>query len=142
MTRQENGDVLYAVYGTLRNGHGNNRLLQKSTVEFLGTLQTPPNYTMVGRGAGFPYVGENGSTAITIEIFRTNDEEVIRRVNGLEGYSGVRNHSSNWYDTCDVDTPWGTANMFINNESVEGAPERAIIHTGDFNNQILEEANV
>lgn len=134
MTRQEDGSVLYAVYGTLREGWSNHGYYLKGKSEFLGELKTDPSYTMVGKGAGFPFVAQGGDTSITVEIYRVNDESVIRGVNGLEGYKYERGDSRNWYDTCDVETPWGKANMFINNSAFTGDPKR-IITTGDWNNQ-------
>ena len=42
------------VYGTLKRGHGNHRLLESST--FLGKAQTTGKWTMVGTGMPFPYL--------------------------------------------------------------------------------------
>lgn len=134
MTRQEDNSVLYAVYGTLRNGHGNNRLLQAEGVEFLGEMKTEPKFTMYGLG-GFPGVAENGETALTVEIFKVTNEEVIRRVNSLEGYSGVRGSSANWYDTCELQTEWGVANMFTMNGIADRGRGSNIISSGDWNNR-------
>lgn len=133
MTRHENGDVLYAVYGTLRKGWGNHRLLDNDRTEFLGEIRTAPMFTLYGKGRGVPYVAENGTTAVTVEVYRTRDERVIRNVNGLEGYSGVRGDNNGWgYDTCDIETEWGLANMFVINR--EGNPA-SVIETGDFKKQ-------
>ena len=133
MTRQEDGSVLFAVYGTLRRGHANHSHCLKGVSEFLGELKTEPNYKMVGKGRGFPFVAEGGSTPITVEIYRVKDEAVVKRVNGLEGYSGIRGSANNWYDTCDIETPWGKANMFINNQYSNATT--GLIETGDWNNQ-------
>lgn len=130
MTRQEDNSVLYAVYGTLRNGYGNNRLLQAEGVEFLGEIKTEPKFTMYSLG-GFPGVAEKGNTQLTVEIFKVTNEEVIRRVNNLEGYTGTRNNPSNWYDTCELQTEWGVANMFtMNNLSDRGTN---VVESGDWN---------
>jgi gamma-glutamylcyclotransferase (GGCT)/AIG2-like uncharacterized protein YtfP len=134
MTKQEDGSVLYAVYGTLRKGHGNYRWCLQGKSEFLGEIKTPAQFTMVGKGAGFPYVLPLGDTPIVVEIYRVTDKQVIQSINSLEGYTGQRGHSSNWYNTCDVDTPWGLANMFIN-ESIKNPDPSRIIETGDWNNQ-------
>lgn len=131
MTRQEDGSVLYAVYGTLRQGYGNNRLLRQPGVEYLGQHITEPKFTMFGKNAWFPYVAPNGQTPIVTEIYRVTDQEVVENVNGLEGYSGIRDSSRNWYNTCDVETEWGTANMFIMEKST-GYDEKSIITTGDW----------
>jgi len=135
MTRQSDGSVLYAVYGTLRRGHGNhNYYLSGDKAEYLGTMQTDGSYTMFSMG-GFPGVARGGTTPITVEIYRVTDESVMRRVNGLEGYSGVRGSDANWYDTTDIQTEWGLANMFTQ-DSLLGNPRYAArrIESGDWNN--------
>lgn len=130
MTRLEDNSVLYCTYGTLRKGYGNYAgiLENREGVEYLGTMKTDPNYTMVSLG-GFPAVKEHGNTSITVDVFKVTDENVIRRVNGLEGYSGKRGDSRNWYDTCEVNTQWGVANMFTMNNTTG----RSIVETGDWN---------
>lgn len=137
MTRQEDKSVLYAVYGTLRAGWGNNRILCKEDgstrhgVEYLGIMKTDPLYTMYGKNAGFPVVAINGKTAITVEIYRVTDENIIKRVNGLEGYTGRRDDPQNWYNTTEVKTKWGIANMFCM-EGRSGSRDN-IIESGDWN---------
>ncbi|HEY1020776.1 MAG TPA: gamma-glutamylcyclotransferase [Flavisolibacter sp.] len=136
MTRQQDGTVLFAVYGTLRHGWGNNRILcmpggkPNGGVEYMGIMKTEPRFNMYSLG-GFPGVAEGGNTAIVIEVFKVSDESIIDSVNNLEGYSGMRGHRSNWYDTVEVQTPWGTANMFTMNKLNEGG--RAIVASGDWN---------
>lgn len=133
MTVQKDGSVLYAVYGTLRKGWGNNRLLQNDGVEFLGSTNTDPSYTMYHLG-GFPGVAENGETRIAIEVYRVTNPAVVRNVNALEGYSGTRGSDRNWYDTCEVKTEWGMANMFTMNELNDRQTARKIT-SGDWANQ-------
>lgn len=133
MNRQQDGSVLYAVYGTLRPGFGNNVLFRNEHSEHLGTIQTPPIFTMYSLG-GFPGVAETGDTAITIDVYRVTDDSVVRMVNGLEGYTGKRNDPMNWYDTCDVETPWGVANMFTMNGLRDGS-RHSIVESGDWKNR-------
>ena len=130
MTRQEDGSVLYAVYGTLRKDCGNHHVIEGEGSEFLGELQTEPKFSMYSLG-GFPGVAEDGETAITVEIFKVTNEAIIRRVNGLEGYSGTRGSERNWYDTCEIETPWGKANMFTMNK-LNGRGKHGIIESGDW----------
>lgn len=70
------------VYGTLRRGQPNHQLLEKS--EYIGSLKTPPKYTMLDLGA-FPGVIEGGTTAIHGEVFEV-DELTLRRLDMLEGH--------------------------------------------------------
>lgn len=112
--------IRFFVYGTLKSGHGNNRRLQNA--KKLGEHTTEPNYTMYGLG-GFPAVSPGGQTAITGEVYETDDENVINGVNALEGYTGTKDHPNNWYDTETIDTPYGSAEMFI----FKTAPTRASV---------------
>ncbi len=89
----------YIFYGTLKSNHGNNYLLQDDGVEFLGKVVTPPNYTLFD--GGYPIVERGGNTAITGELYRVTNKDVVENLNRLEGYSGVPGSDKNWYD---VDT--------------------------------------
>jgi gamma-glutamylcyclotransferase (GGCT)/AIG2-like uncharacterized protein YtfP len=137
MNKTEKGTVLYAVYGTLRQNNGNHRCIEGAT--YLGKHVTEPNFIMYGRGKSFPIVvpkkehSELPASAITIEVYETDNPEIIDDVNSLEGYTGIRNNPHNWYDTVDVATPWGTANMFVMH-NYEGSPH-SIIETGDWDNR-------
>lgn len=102
----------FLVYGTLKQGHGNNRLLQAPGVEFVGKVETEPKYTLFD--GGFPVVERGGNTSIKGELFKVTNPEVVSRVNALEGYSGQRGSEHNWYDTDEVVLPNGiVADMFV-----------------------------
>jgi gamma-glutamylcyclotransferase (GGCT)/AIG2-like uncharacterized protein YtfP len=132
MTNKEG--TLVCVYGTLRKGFGNHGYLDNEHSELLGSMKTPAAYTMYSlAGGGFPGVAEGGDTEIQIEVYRVNDENVLRRIYRLEGYSGVRGSERNWYDTCDVETPWGTGNMFTMND-LRGTNTK-VIESGDWANK-------
>src|SRR5687768_13262362 len=103
---QEPQGSLYAVYGTLRQGFGNNRLLQNEHSQYLGTQTKKFPFRMVSMG-GFPgmiYTPGKENT-ITIEVFRVTSPTVERRLDMLEGYPG-------WYDKQTVETEWGTAFIY------------------------------
>jgi gamma-glutamylcyclotransferase (GGCT)/AIG2-like uncharacterized protein YtfP len=100
---------LIAVYGTLKAGYHNHSLLKKA--EFVGDFVTQPQYTMYSFG-GFPAVGTHGNTPITTEIYRVTNEQ-LGKVYSLEGYTGNRGDADNWYDTVEIDTPFGNAEMFV-----------------------------
>lgn len=71
------------VYGTLKSGYGNNRLLQEQ--EFLGETRTRyPVFDMSG-GGGIPFVHPEGSSHIRGELYEV-DEACLDRVDGLEGH--------------------------------------------------------
>lgn len=116
---------LIAVYGTLREGCGNHRVMGDS--QLLGVTKTPANFTLFDNG-GFPFVHPSGNTAVTIEIYNVTNENTLRGIYGLEGYTGVRGHARNWYNTVDVQTQWGVAEMFVCRE----IPNLPIIQSGDW----------
>lgn len=125
--------VLFFVYGTLLSGCGNNVLLAKPNVKFLGEHITEPKYTMVSCG-GFPAVHCQGNTPIKGELYETSDPRVIDRVYSLEGYSGIPNKDggdNHFYDVEFIDTPKGTASMFV----FRGRVSDNIIQSGSWKNR-------
>jgi gamma-glutamylcyclotransferase (GGCT)/AIG2-like uncharacterized protein YtfP len=123
--------VLFCVYGTLKRGYGNyNGLLNRDDVEFLGTFETEPRFTMVSWG-GFPAVHCEGDTSIKCEIFATSNRSVINSVNRLEGYTGTPDKEGgkhNWYDVEPIETPYGTALMFVH----RGPVTKRIVKDGNW----------
>lgn len=101
--------VKIAVYGTLKEGYGNHHYI--AGAKYLGDCVTEPEYNMHSMG-GFPGVTKGGTTPITIEVYEVEDEEMLRDIYSLEGYTGRRDADANWYDTTLVDTPYGEAEMF------------------------------
>lgn len=99
----------FAVYGTLKEGHGNHRCLNGATK--LGSFRTPANFTMYTNGY-YPAVTVGGNTSILCEVYETDDQNVIDRVNALEGFRGKGN-PNNHYDTETIETPFGAADMFV-----------------------------
>ena len=89
------------VYGTLKAGFGNHRLL--TNAKFLGDAKTPANYTMYSTG-GFPAVIKQGDTVITGEIYEVTDEE-FKRLDSLEGYPSMYTREQIELQDSD-ETPW------------------------------------
>ena len=109
---------LLAVYGTLKQGFGNNRLLQTS--KLLGE-QNISGFKMYSLG-GYPAINIAEDSDIKIEVYEINDPTVLNRVYSLEGYTGKRNDPSNWYDTTEVKTKWGAAEIFYFKDKLENRP--------------------
>jgi gamma-glutamylcyclotransferase (GGCT)/AIG2-like uncharacterized protein YtfP len=69
------------VYGTLKQGHGNHRLLRES--KLLGECNTPPAFEMINMGA-FPGA-VRGKEELQGEVYEV-DEHTMERLDMLEGY--------------------------------------------------------
>lgn len=76
-----------AVYGSLRKGFGNNRLL--SSAEFLGDGATIDHFTMHSLG-GFPCIVEDGNCNVAVEVYAV-DNDTFERLDMLEGYPDFYN---------------------------------------------------
>jgi len=88
------------VYGSLRDGMGNHRLLDGQ--EFVGTTLTAEPYAMYSLG-GFPMVQLHGKRQgpIVVEAYDV-DERGLDRLNSLEGFRGKG--QANFYDCSEVQT--------------------------------------
>jgi gamma-glutamylcyclotransferase (GGCT)/AIG2-like uncharacterized protein YtfP len=75
---------LVYVYGTLKSGFGNHRILETS--EFVGEVTTKPFYRLynVGHYPGLVEDAETGK-AIQGELYRVTDPAVMQRLDRLEG---------------------------------------------------------
>lgn len=125
--QNKNEGVLYCVYGTLRRGFSNyNRLLNNDNCEYLGTQRLGDEYKMVSLG-GFPGVIPGQKGEITIEVFRVNSANVEQHLDWLEGYPS-------FYGKTEVDTDWGTANMYVLDEATYGA--RPLVESGDWKKHV------
>lgn len=71
------------VYGTLKRGYGNNRLLRNSEFVDVG-VSADNEFTMYCNG-GFPYVFDSGEAFVAGEVYSVTDE-VFGHLDGLEGY--------------------------------------------------------
>lgn len=100
-----------AVYGTLKQGNGNHRLLTGATL--LGSDVLRNNWRMYHLG-GFPgvkYVPDMGD--IHVEVYEV-DEATFERLDRLEGY----NHAApmhGLYDRMETMTSFGQAWIYIYN---------------------------
>ena len=71
-----------AVYGSLRKGLGNHRLLEHVKVFDKGVTCVP--YDMYSLG-GFPAITHGGVKGVVVEVYRV-DDETMQRLDNLEGY--------------------------------------------------------
>lgn len=56
------------VYGSLKRGFGNHRLLENLRAKFLGEAKSEPVFTMYSLG-GFPGIIRNGDTPVSGELY-------------------------------------------------------------------------
>lgn len=75
-------EFLVAVYGSLRQGMGNHRLLQDGEAAFLGTERVS-GFQMYSMG-GFPFITP-AEGEIRIELYKV-DRDTMLRLDRLEGY--------------------------------------------------------
>ncbi len=81
-----------AVYGSLRQGFGNHRLLEGQT--FLNKTRTTERFSMFSLG-GFPYVDldlPNPLSQIVVETYQVTPE-CLKRLDILEGYPRFYNRT-------------------------------------------------
>lgn len=96
---------LVAVYGSLRSGLGNHRVLGGS--KLIGTDRIS-GWEMFSLG-GFPGI-RSGDGSIVIEVYEVVSSEVDKGLDRLEGYYGPG--ESNFYDKAVVETKYGQASIY------------------------------
>jgi len=113
---------LVAVYGTLKQGHGNNRLLSSS--EFMGAEQIK-GFKMFSAG-GFPVVfhSEDSKDEISVEVFMVEQSTLQGDLDRLEGHP-------RWYRRELIDVSIGKAWIYVMQDQAYARPER-LIKTGVF----------
>ena len=113
---------LVAVYGTLKQGFGNHRLLQHCTK--VGTVDLE-GWDMYSLG-GFPAVCKGNGT-ILAEVYEVEDLATMVALDRLEGYR-AKDEASSFYLRRTVDTPFGDAYMYMmepNDSYLSGRPKIA-----------------
>jgi gamma-glutamylcyclotransferase (GGCT)/AIG2-like uncharacterized protein YtfP len=114
---------LVFVYGTLRKGEANHRLL--SVAEYCGWHTTRPCYRMLHLGT-YPGVVEGGSTAIKGEVYRVNKKMVVQ-LDRLEACPRL-------YRKKMIPTPWGRAWIYIYRGIRD---KRAVIPSGSWRGEVM-----
>uniref|UniRef100_A0AAU6VZP5 Gamma-glutamyl cyclotransferase n=3 Tax=unclassified bacterial viruses TaxID=12333 RepID=A0AAU6VZP5_9VIRU len=117
-------NAVVAVYGSLRQGMGNHRLLENA--EFLCRTVTSEPYAMYSLG-GFPKVALNGEkmAPIVVELYSC-DEATMARLDRLEGYYGEGQR--NFYDRSTIQTECGKDALIYH---IEGAASNPV-ESGDW----------
>lgn len=89
------------VYGSLKSGFFNNRVMERARGKLLRSDITPPHYTMLDLGS-YPAVVANGNTAIKGEVWEVED---LRPLDLLEGYPSYYTREQITLQNGD-DMPW------------------------------------
>ena len=115
--------VLVAVYGTLKQGWGNHRLLERAPVH-TGTIGISKL-----SGVGFPIIKLGDSYKLNVEVYEVDPND-LSRLDSLEGY--IEGRTPTFYDrkTTKVTTDKGNITTYVY-EYVE-----------DFDNNIEDECEV
>lgn len=120
-----------AVYGSLRDGMGNNRLLDGSVM--LSRTRTKRPYKMYSLG-GFPRVALNSEPVcpIVIEVYEV-DDKTLDRLNSLEGYRGE--DGDNFYNRSEIETEDGQVALIYHIEDggeYGGNRSQEVVENGDW----------
>ena len=110
---------LVAVYGSLRAGHGNHRLLEG--YELLSRELSPPIFKMISLG-GFPGLLDGTASAV-LEMYDVS-EDTFSRLDMLEGYP-------HFYNRKQVSTSVGDAWVYFLEEEEDYA-DRPVVQSGDW----------
>lgn len=100
---------LVAVYGSLRKGKGNHRVLENS--ELVDTIRVK-GFDMFSLGA-YPYCVPDKNGEITVELYRIASDSVGKSLDILEGYPS-------FYDRKLISTPHGDAWIYFIDEYRDG----------------------
>jgi len=87
--------VLVAVYGTLRQGHGNHWSMEQAQGELVGKGKTVENFNLYNLGA-FPSVSLSHSSnkkPVVVEVYATDERGLTGPLDGLEGYPSFYNRT-------------------------------------------------
>lgn len=87
-----------AVYGTLRRGQRNHRLLEDAEYLGEGFVRGALYAVAAASGRSYPYPALVRSRAgrTAVEVYRVVDDETLRRIDALEGYDPAHEASSEY----------------------------------------------
>lgn len=98
-----------AVYGTLREGEGNHRVMNVARGELVGTTRLS-GYVMHSLHGGFPGV-KRGEGTVVVEVYELPD---VRALDYLEGYN-EKHPENGLYDRHITNTEFGDAWIYTYN---------------------------
>lgn len=116
-----------AVYGTLRKGFGNHRLLQNS--KFVGAGLTKEKYKMTA--SGIPFVNPNKKVSnIRVEVYDVTDSQ-LPYVDALEGYN-PNDHDGSWYKRTPIEVKLDDGDEIEASIYFSDSEAASVIESGDY----------
>ena len=118
-----------AVYGSLRQGMGNHRVMERAGGEYLHTTLVNGFGLYPYAGTGFPAVGQLEGAKTIVELYEVDDVG-LSRLDSLEGFR--EGSSNNFYERMEVTTELGDTAMIYYHTDI--APDLAakLIEHGDW----------
>ena len=75
----------FFVYGTLKSGYGNNRILQAGAAQLLGVAESLSDYLLINMGCPGAILQPVEGAPVRGELYEVDNEETVQRLDRLEG---------------------------------------------------------
>lgn len=88
--------IYVSVYGSLRQGMGNHRVMEFANGKFVGTARIPNLELFAYAGTSFPATAFNDETetqGTLVEVYEVSEKGLRGPLDGLEGYPNFYNRS-------------------------------------------------
>lgn len=118
---------LVAVYGSLRQGLNNHRLLNKAP---LRTEVVSIPYQMISLGAYPALIKSEENHNITIEVYSV-DDDTLKRLNRLEGFY-EEDSDENFYNRKTIQTHLGDAYVYVIDRGYSSFRQTNVVENGDW----------
>lgn len=118
-----------AVYGSLRQGMGNHRVMQAAGGEYLSKSVVSDWGLYPYAGTGFPAIGKLEGAQTVVELYEV-DAEGLRRLDSLEGFR--EGSTNNFYERMTVTTEDGDEAFIYYHENIAPALAAKLIEHGDW----------
>lgn len=120
-----------AVYGTLRKGFGNHRVLGNS--KLIDSGWTKEKYKLTA--SGIPFVNPNEQVSkVRVEVYEVEDSQ-LPRVDSLEGYD-PKNHEGSWYKRTPIPVVLDNGNEIEASIYFADKNANTVIESGDYNDYV------
>lgn len=130
-----NQKIRVAVYGTLRRGERNHRLLAEA--KFIVRTRTSMRYTMLDINGCYPAITEGGRSSIAVEVFEVTSEQ-LASLDRLEGIcfdeNGRQDRSAGLYYRKRIQTRVGECWIYMMQAEKTARWAESIIESGDWIN--------